>query len=139
MKVTLDLRHVALCGACAVAGFALRAFAVPPPVVAPTPPGVVHPPTPPPDPAYPVTDPNPAVPRWEFFCVDDDTAHIEKPWAADVSKPEGWNRYLARLTTYGWEPAVFIAPQGKITAVCFRRPSGTKPATQPAPATNGHP
>jgi len=70
------------------------------------------------------------VARWDFTCIDHETAHVDQHYAnGDLFKPTGWNRYLSTMTSQGWEPVTFIAPSGVIAAVCFRRP-----AAAPAPA-----
>ncbi len=124
MKVTVDLRHVALCLVCVGFGFGLRAFAA----------GSAQVPQ---DSGYPVT-PASAPGRYDFKCVFHEAAGISAFWAnEDLEKADGWNPYLQKMASQGWDPAVFIAPMGQIITVCFRRPFVEKvavPAYKPPPA-----
>src|SRR5207253_2469333 len=121
MKITIDVRHLLLGLLCIGSSAA-------------TPPTFTSPPPPPPaDPSYPVSNPGvPTVTRWDFKCVDWETAGVPQNWANhDLDKPDGWNPYLARMAAGGWEPTTFIAPNGIIHAVCFRRVAVVKPPPAP--------
>jgi hypothetical protein len=102
-----------------------------------------------PDVSYPVTNPVVGVTKWDFKCVDHETAGVRQHWANhDLNEPDGWNPFLAKMAGNGWEPVTFIAhptgaafspPSAAVVAVCFRKPAtpaaaGTFKSPPQAPA-----
>ena len=60
--------------------------------------------------------------RWEVRCVGKDTPPIDNQYVNNAHKEGGWNHFLMKMGSEGWEPFEVIHENFAMNGVCFKRP-----------------